>query len=227
MDEASQQRQAAEQANQAKSEFLSRMSHELRTPLNAMLGFAQVMTLDRTQPLHDSQRARLDQIQHAGWHLLDMIDDVLDLSRIDTGTLRLQVDQLQLLQVLTLTLPLIEELAHKHKVRLTVDGTLPPGVGVLADETRLRQVLTNLMSNAVKYNRPGGSVRVQAASFKQGGQSWVRVVVSDTGLGMDDDQLAQLFQPFNRLGRERNQPDGTGIGLVISRHLTQLMGGSM
>jgi signal transduction histidine kinase/ActR/RegA family two-component response regulator len=227
MDEASEQRQAAVLANQAKSEFLSRMSHELRTPLNAMLGFAQVMNLDRTQPLHDSQRARLDQIQHAGWHLLDMIDDVLDLSRIDTGTLRLQADPLHLQSVLTLTQPLIEELARKHRVSLTVDGTLPLGVGVLADETRLRQVLTNLMSNAVKYNRPGGSVRVQAASFKQEGQSWVRVVVSDTGLGMDEDQLAQLFQPFNRLGRERTQPDGTGIGLVISRHLTQLMGGQL
>ena len=227
MEEARLQRQAAEQANQAKSEFLSRMSHELRTPLNAMLGFAQVMGLDHSQPLHDGQRQRLDQIQHAGWHLLDMIDDVLDLSRIDSGNLRLQVDRLNLQAVLSLTQPVIEDLARKRRVRLTVDGTLPPGCGVLADETRLRQVLTNLMSNAVKYNRPGGSVQVQAAYFKQDGQDWVRVVVNDTGLGMDKDQLAQLFQPFNRLGRERIQPDGTGIGLVISRHLTQLMGGQL
>ncbi len=227
MDEARLQRQAAEQANLAKSEFLSRMSHELRTPLNAMLGFAQVMSLDRSQPLTEGHKQRLDQIQHAGWHLLDMIDDVLDLSRIDSGQLRLQTEPLNLQSVLTLTHPLIDDLARQHQVRLTVDGTLPAGCGVLADETRLRQILTNLLSNAVKYNRSGGSVRVQAAQLRQSEQAWVRIVVTDTGLGMDEDQLSQLFQPFNRLGRERILPDGTGIGLVISRHLTQLMGGQL
>jgi len=227
IEEARLQRLAAEQANQAKSEFLSRMSHELRTPLNAMLGFAQVMSLDRQMPLPPGQSLRLDQIQQAGWHLLDMIDDVLDLSRIDTGTLRLQVEDLDLNEVLDAVRPMIHSLADRHQIQLSIDGSLPAGWGVKADETRLRQVMTNLLSNAIKYNRPGGSVRVQASTVQTPEGTMVNVIVTDTGLGMNTSQLAQLFQPFNRLGRERQMPDGTGIGLVISRHLTQLMGGQL
>ena len=231
IDDARQQRAAAESANQAKSDFLSRMSHELRTPLNAILGFAQVMNLDRQHPLSESQRTRLDQIQHAGWHLLDMIDDVLDLSRIDTGTLRLSAERLALPQMLEATRQLVADQAREHQVSLSIDGTLPAGWGVHADETRLKQILTNLLSNAVKYNQPGGSVHVQAALIRAPGQGdagpMVNVVVTDTGMGMSEEQLAQLFQPFNRLGRERHSPDGTGIGLVISRHLAQLMGGQL
>lgn len=229
IDEARRQRMAAESANQAKSEFLSRMSHELRTPLNAILGFAQVMGLDPRQPLSPAQSSRLDQIQQAGWHLLDMIDDVLDLSRIDTGTLRMRLDKLALPPLLDTTGQLVAAMARQQQITLSIDGTLPAGWGVLADETRLKQILTNLMTNAIKYNRPGGSVHVQAALIQQGGKeaSVVNVVVTDTGLGMSDEQLAQLFQPFNRLGRERSVPDGTGIGLVISRHLAQLMGGQL
>ncbi len=227
IEEARLQRLAAEQANQAKSEFLSRMSHELRTPLNAMLGFAQVMSLDRQMPLPPGQSLRLDQIQQAGWHLLDMIDDVLDLSRIDTGTLRLQVEELNLNEVLDAVRPMIRSLADRHQVQLSIDGSLPAGWGIRADETRLRQVMTNLLSNAIKYNRPGGSVRVQASTVQTEQGPMVNVVVTDNGLGMNASQMAQLFQPFNRLGRERQMPDGTGIGLVISRHLTQLMGGQL
>jgi signal transduction histidine kinase/CheY-like chemotaxis protein len=226
--DARQQRIAAESANQAKSEFLSRMSHELRTPLNAILGFAQVMGLDPKQPLSTSQTARLDQIQQAGWHLLDMIDDVLDLSRIDTGTLRMQSEKLALPGLLDTTRQLVADMAGKHGITLSIDGTLPAGWGVLADETRLKQILTNLLTNAVKYNQPGGSVHVQAALIRDRGETpVVNVVVTDTGLGMSPEQLSQLFQPFNRLGRERSSPDGTGIGLVISRHLAQLMGGQL
>jgi signal transduction histidine kinase/ActR/RegA family two-component response regulator len=227
MDEARRQRESAEQANQAKSEFLSRMSHELRTPLNAMLGFSQVMGLDPSEPLATGQRQRLEQIQQAGWHLLDMIDDVLDLSRIDSGTLRLEVANLPLPPVLEACHPLVEDLARRMDVHLTLDGTLPPGWGVQADETRLRQVVTNLLSNAIKYNRPGGSVRVQAALVRSTQGPMVNIVVTDNGLGMSEQQVSQLFQPFNRLGRERQGQDGTGIGLVISRHLTQLMGGQL
>jgi len=228
VDEGRRQREAAEAANQAKSEFLSRMSHELRTPLNAMLGFAQVMTLDRQNPLTPTQHNRLDQIQQAGWHLLDMIDDVLDLSRIDTGTLKLQTQPIDLPALLDSVHNLVREQAHKAGVTLAVDGMLPAGWGVRADETRLRQILTNLLTNAIKYNRTGGSAHVQATLDRsQPDDPVVRIVVTDTGLGMTDGQLGQLFQPFNRLGRERSTPDGTGIGLVISRHLALLMGGQL
>ncbi len=229
IDDARLQRAAAESANQAKSDFLSRMSHELRTPLNAILGFAQVMGLDRRPPLSDAQNHRLQQIQQAGWHLLDMIDDVLDLSRIDAGTLKLTAVRLPLPPLLDATRQLVDDLARQKQVSLTIDGTLPAGWGVLADETRLKQVLTNLLSNAVKYNRPGGSVHVQAALLrhKSSEPPTVNIVVTDTGLGMTEAQLAQLFQPFNRLGREKNTPDGTGIGLVISRHLALLMNGQL
>jgi signal transduction histidine kinase/ActR/RegA family two-component response regulator len=228
IDETREQRQAAEAANQAKSDFLSRMSHELRTPLNAMLGFAQVMAMDRQHLMDSTQHSRLDQIQQAGWHLLDMIDDVLDLSRIDTGTLRLHTEPLALGGVLESTHQLIKDVALKHGITLSVDGTLPALWGVQADDTRLRQILTNLLTNAVKYNRPGGSVHVQSTLIRGPGLSpMVNIVVTDTGLGMSEAQLTQLFQPFNRLGRERHAPDGTGIGLVISRHLALLMGGHL
>ncbi len=228
VDEAREQRAAAERANQAKSEFLSRMSHELRTPLNAILGFAQVMSIDSLNPLNHTQQNRIDQVQQAGWHLLDMIDDVLDLSRIDSGTLSLRAERLALPVVLEASSSLVVAMAQRQQVRLEIDAKLPPGWGVQADETRLRQVLTNLLTNAVKYNQPGGSVRVKAALLANDSpQPMVQLDVTDTGLGMNPEQLSQLFQPFNRLGRERLSPDGTGIGLVISRHLVQLMGGGL
>jgi signal transduction histidine kinase/ActR/RegA family two-component response regulator len=228
MDEAERQRVAAEAANLAKSEFLSRMSHELRTPLNAVLGFAQVMELDRVSPLAPSQKPRIQQIQQAGWHLLDMIDDVLDISRIDTGALRLQAEPLSVAEALAAVGVLLEDSAVRHGITLVWPDHVPSQWGVNADPTRLRQILTNLLSNAIKYNQQGGSVGVSVHHQQRVGKGeWVTIAVSDTGLGMSPDQLDQLFEPFNRLGRERVIPDGTGIGLVISRHLAALMGGEL
>jgi signal transduction histidine kinase/CheY-like chemotaxis protein len=227
VEEARQQRAAAESANQAKTDFLSRMSHELRTPLNAMLGFAQVMGIDSLNPLNKTQQARVDQIQQAGWHLLDMIDDVLDLSRIDSGTMSLQADRLALPAVLDAAATLIAPQANRQEIQIRVDNTVPYQWGVQADGTRLRQVLTNLMNNAVKYNRRGGSVHLQSSLIEHPLRPQIQITVADTGMGMSAQQLSQLFQPFNRLGRERLAPDGTGIGLVISRHLVLLMGGSL
>lgn len=229
MQEASAQRQAADAANKAKSEFLSRMSHELRTPLNAVLGFAQVMELDAQHPLADSQRQRVQQIQHAGWHLLAMIDDVLDISRIDAGTLQLNMGPVGLRTALHGAVDLVAPLAERQGIALEGLPPVPPDWAVQADATRLRQVLVNLLSNAVKYNRPGGRVRlsVRAVPAVDGQADGFEVAVSDTGTGMSESQLAQLFQPFNRLGRERTSVDGTGIGLVISRHLVQCMGGEL
>jgi len=231
MNEAREQRAAAEAANRAKSEFLSRMSHELRTPLNAVLGFAQVMELDQLTPLPPAQKPRIQQIQQAGWHLLDMIDDVLDISRIDTGAMRLQAESLSVREALAAAGAMLEDQATRQGISVHWPRQVPADWGVRADPTRLRQVLTNLLSNAIKYNRPGGTVTVsvQRLGAPEPGMPGrtLQIAVSDTGLGMNPEQLAQLFEPFNRLGRERAIPDGTGIGLVISQHLAALMGGEL
>ncbi|HEY0819223.1 MAG TPA: CHASE domain-containing protein [Rhizobacter sp.] len=221
--EAERAREIAEAANLAKSEFLSRMSHELRTPLNAMLGFAQLLELDQNHPLPAAQRPWVAQIQGAGWHLLDMINDVLDLSRIESGTLNLQHDRLDLREVMAAALPLVEQDARRRSIQVTQD--LPDDAArVVGDATRVKQILINLLSNAVKYNSDGGRIHVTARCVQA---DMVELVVSDTGLGMTAQQLEQLFQPFNRLGRERSGMEGTGIGLVISQRLAELMGGSL
>ncbi|HEY1392559.1 MAG TPA: CHASE domain-containing protein, partial [Methylibium sp.] len=222
--EAEQRREAAEASNRAKSEFLSRMSHELRTPLNAMLGFAQLMSLDDQRPLSERQAQWVAQIQHAGWHLLEMINDVLDLSRIESGTVSLQVESLDLAELVRASAVLIEAEAAKRGISLLLD-LAPDARAVLGDATRVKQILTNLLSNAVKYNRDGGSIRLRARPDRS--REGVEIEISDTGIGMNETQLASLFQPFNRLGRERSGPDGTGIGLVIARRLAELMGGSL
>ncbi len=216
-------RERAEAANRAKSEFLSRMSHELRTPLNAMLGFAQLLELDRRHPLAPDQQPWVAQIQQAGWHLLDMINDVLDLSRIESGNLKLQIEPIGLPELLSASLAMIDTEAKRR--RLTISTDLADGTGVLmGDTTRVKQILVNLLSNAVKYNSDGGRIHVAS---RMRPHDMVEIAVTDTGLGMTADQLAELFQPFNRLGRERSAQEGTGIGLVISQRLAELMGGSL
>jgi PAS domain S-box-containing protein len=220
--EAQQARAAAEASNHAKSDFLSRMSHELRTPLNAMLGFAQLLELDKRHPLADAQRPWVGQIQHAGWHLLEMINDVLDLSRIESGNVRLQIEPLELTALLARTVPLVEETARKRGIRISQD-LAANAMRVQGDNTRVKQILTNLLTNAVKYNADQG--RIHVATRLHGSE--VEISVTDTGLGMTPEQMAELFQPFNRLGRERSAQEGTGIGLVISQRLAELMGGSL
>ena len=223
LEEAERAREAAEASNRAKSDFLSRMSHELRTPLNAMLGFAQLLELDPRNPLAESQRPWVTQIQQAGWHLLEMINDVLDLSRIESGNLRLQTETLNLAELLHATLAMVEGEARQRGITITRE--LGPGTATLVgDATRVKQILTNLLSNAVKYNVENG--RIHIAARLQGADA-VEIAVTDTGLGMTPDQLAELFQPFNRLGRERSAQQGTGIGLVISQRLAELMGGTL
>jgi len=216
-------RQAAESANLAKSEFLSRMSHELRTPLNAMLGFAQLLDLDTKPPLVPHQRAWAGQILQAGWHLLEMINDTLDLSRIDAGMLRMSLMPVPLQALVDQCVGMLEPAAARRDIHLQV-VLHDPSLRVLGDETRLKQVLTNLLSNAVKYNVPGGRVVVHSQPV---GADSVALRVLDTGLGLSEAQMANLFQPFNRLGREQGDIEGTGIGLVISRRLAELMGGAL
>lgn len=216
-------RQAAESANLAKNEFLSRMSHELRTPLNAMLGFAQLLDLDSRPQLAPHQRAWVAQVLQAGWHLLEMINDTLDLSRIDSGMLRMNLAPVQLQSLVRQCVAMMEPAAARRDIHIDLRMD-EPGLRVLGDETRLKQVLTNLLSNAVKYNVPGG--RVVVHSQRLDGQR-LALRVLDTGLGLTDAQMADLFQPFNRLGREQGDIEGTGIGLVISRRLAELMGGAL
>lgn len=216
-------RELAEAANRAKTDFLSRMSHELRTPLNAMLGFAQLIELDREQPLSIRQKDWVSQIQTAGWHLLEMINDTLDLSRIESGTLKLARESMDLRQVIEMTLSLVDRQARSRRLRIH-HRVAPEAAQVTGDPTRVKQILTNLLTNAVKYNVDGGSIDVHAGEGPDGD---VEISVHDSGLGMSEQQLNGLFQPFNRLGRERSSQEGTGIGLVISRRLAELMGGSL
>jgi PAS domain S-box-containing protein len=220
--------QAAERANAAKTEFLSRMSHELRTPLNAVLGFAQLLQMDGTHPLSEEQKAKLQHIEAAGAHLLAMINDVLDLSRIESGGMPLTAETVALHAAVQEALALVANAASDAQVQLQLDA--PPAADgaaghVRADHLRLRQVLVNLLSNAIKYNRPHGRVTVRWRATPGGGA--VQLQVIDTGLGLTAEQQAHLFEPFNRLGAERSQIEGTGIGLVVTQRLVELMGGAI
>jgi two-component system sensor histidine kinase/response regulator len=210
-----------EHANQSKSEFLARMSHELRTPLNSILGFSQVLNTDPDEPLTASQKESVRQILRAGWHLLALINEVLDLARIDTGKLQLSIENVGVEQLVREALTLVEPLAEKHNVRVV--DTTPRGVRtiVLADRTRLKQVLLNLLSNGIKYNRAGGTVTI--ASSREGDQRIV-VSITDTGPGIRAEDRDKLFTPFFRLS-EHEAVEGTGIGLAITKRLIELMGG--
>ncbi len=221
--EAERARDLAETSNRAKSEFVSRMSHELRTPLNAVLGFAQLLSLDRKPALSEHQRGWATQIQQAGWHLLHMINDTLDLSRIESGMLELEPVALELAPLISAALAMVQPAAEKRRLQtnLRIDRRAR---AVRGDETRIKQILTNLLSNAVKYNEDDGHILVKARVTEA---EAIEISVSDTGLGMTRAQMDGLFKPYNRLGRERGTVEGTGIGLVISRKLAELMGGSL
>ncbi|MES2886142.1 MAG: ATP-binding protein [Pseudomonadota bacterium] len=210
----------AEKASFAKSDFLSSMSHELRTPLNAILGFAQVMDSDVPPPTA-AQKVSIEQILHAGWYLLDLINEILDLAVIESGKLTLSEEPVSLGDVISECQSMIEQQALKRDITMVFPAFETP-VFVQADRTRLKQVLINLLSNAIKYNRPGGSVRVD---FTIGSDGQTRINVRDTGLGLSPEKLSQLYQPFNRLGQESSGEEGTGIGLVMSKRLVELMHG--
>ena len=213
---------AAEEANLAKSDFLSSMSHELRSPLNAILGFAQLMETG-TPPPTPGQKDSIEQILQAGWYLLDLINEILDLSLIESGKLSLSPEPMALAEVLADCQAMIEPQAQKGGIRVYFPELDGPWL-VRADRTRVKQVLVNLLSNAIKYNRVGGRVDLRVTAAADGR---TRISLQDTGEGLAADKLVQLFQPFNRLGQEGGAQEGTGIGLVVCKRLVELMNGSI
>nr|WP_057929907.1 PAS domain-containing hybrid sensor histidine kinase/response regulator [Burkholderia ambifaria] len=213
---------AAERANRAKSDFLSSMSHELRSPLNAILGFAQLMASDSPSPT-PSQRASIDQILRAGWHLLELINEVLDLAKIESGQVSLSPEAVSLSEIMCECQSMVETQADKRHIHMSFPQFDIPSF-VHADRTRLKQILTNLLSNAIKYNLEQGTVDV---TCNMGAPDRVHVSVRDTGAGLSPAQLEQLFQPFNRLGQEAGAEEGTGIGLVVAKRLVELMDGAI
>ena len=230
--------EALEASSKAKTEFLSRMSHELRTPLNAVIGFSKLLRLDTVKPLSMEQLERVQHVENAGAHLLALVNDVLDLSRIESGEMSVSAQAVHLQRVIEEAATMVSPLVTKAGIEVFVAADLPAAVvgrrldmrsasrgdvWVSADPVRLRQVLVNLLSNAVKYNRPGGRV---ALTWKCAGTE-CEIQVTDTGQGIPADRLAGLFQPFNRLGAESSMVEGTGIGLVLSRQLAEMMGGTL
>src|SRR5665811_2326224 len=215
-------RSVAERANLAKSEFLSSMSHELRSPLNAILGFAQLMESDSPPPTPIQQES-IAQILQAGWHLLVLIDEILDLAGVESGRVPLSPEAVSLGEVMRECRGMVEPQAHQREIHLILPQFDTPYF-VRADRTRLKQVLTNLLSNAVKYNREQGTIEMQCVESTPGR---IHVSIRDTGAGLSQEQIAQLFQPFNRLGQEAGGEEGTGIGLVVAKRLVELMGGAI
>jgi PAS domain S-box-containing protein len=225
LERARQDKAAAEAANRAKTEFLSRMSHELRTPLNAVLGFSQLLEIDRNDSLSEGQRRRVRLIRESGEHLLQMIGDLLDLTRIESGSLQVQIDTVPLRALAEEAIDMLRPAADAAgvAVSLRLDAE---GLAAHADRTRLRQVLLNLLSNAIKYNRAGGRVELRAAPAPPAGaQAWLSLSVGDTGVGIAAEDLPHLFEPFNRLSQTRGGVEGTGIGLSLTRALVTLMQG--
>jgi PAS domain S-box-containing protein len=218
----------ADAANRAKTEFLSHMSHELRTPLNAILGFGQLLSSDSLEPLSDSQKEYAEHITESGEHLLQLINEILELSKIEAGKIKLEMQNVDLTEVLEECLSMLSSQAEKLGLKITNKISNGDVIMVWSDHNRLRQILINLLSNAIKYNRENGSITisVEDAGIRDG-RSYLKVNVIDTGIGIPENLQKKLFIPFERLGSEEHDIVGTGIGLTITQKLVNLVGGEL
>ena len=223
----------AERANVAKSEFLSRMSHELRTPMNSILGFAQLMSMGELNP---ANKKGVNQILKSGKHLLELINEVLDIARIETGRLTISPEPVEIYSVILETIDIIRNLADENNITIETDASDTKSLFVEADRQRLKQVLLNLINNAVKYNRKGGSVKIECTKQKsvkniekgeRRFENQIRISVIDTGKGIAQEFIEKLFNPFERIGAERTNTEGTGLGLAISKKLIEAMAGTI
>lgn len=215
-------KKSSDQANQAKSEFLSSMSHELRTPLNAILGFTQLLETDPAASFNDDQRESIKYIHQSGDHLLSLINQVLELAKIESGKLEVVIEDLKPAEVVAECLPLLQSQADKMGIVFNLLGH--PDVVIRADRVLLKQVILNLTSNAIKYNQPGGTVTLAYVATEG---EHLRITVSDTGLGIPADKQSELFKSFSRLGKETSTIEGTGIGLTITKRILEAMNGKI
>ncbi|MFN5911644.1 MAG: sensor histidine kinase, partial [Bacteroidota bacterium] len=218
-------RRIAEEANASKSLFLSRMSHELRTPMNSILGFAQLMEMGE---LNEMQESAVRHILQSGQHLLGLINEVLDIARIETGKISLSIEQVNVTLTIKEVCALLDPLAQKNAVTISVGNSLQKDMFIHADQQRTVQILTNLINNAIKYNKENGKVMIeQSVRLNESGKEVVRISIKDTGVGIKQDDLSRLFTPFERIGAQKTKIEGTRLGLAVVKELIHVLGGEL